>query len=161
MKKTLILTSLLITATLALSACTGQTTDTTTQTDTNQVAPATLPARPAEVNGIVKTIEGNEIVIMNELKEALSDEDRAAKQAERANLSQEERQALRQQELEATETEQITLQIPVGVPIMTGSGSADGSNVTAQLSDIKAGSYLSIWQTADGNIEAVKIKGLN
>ncbi len=98
---------------------------------------------------------------MNELKEALSDEDRAAKQAERANLSQEERQALRQQELEATETEQITLQIPVGVPIMTGSGSADGSNVTAQLSDIKAGSYLSICQTAHGNIEAVKIKGLN
>ncbi|MCD8485040.1 hypothetical protein LRY60_05655 [Candidatus Woesebacteria bacterium] len=53
------------------------------------------------------------------------------------------------------------MQIPVGVPIMTGSGNADGSNISANLADIKTGSYLSIWQDKQGQVEAVKIKGLN
>jgi len=163
MKKNILITLILLSSAVVFSACTNtnQNDQTSNNTQATEIAETTLPTRPAEINGQVKSIEGNEVVILNELKEALSNEERATRQKERANLSQEERQALRQEEIEEVETKQITLQIPVGVPVITGSGNADGLNVSASLADIKSGSYLSIWQNDQGQVEAVKIKGLN
>ena len=118
------------------------------------------PERPAEINGVIKTIEGNEVVVLKELKEAVSEEERLARQEERQNLSQEERQALRQEELETVETEPVTLIIPVGVPIVKGSGTTDGTNVSAKLTDLVSGVYVSIWLN-NNEPEMVKIKGLS
>ena len=143
-----------------IAGCTPSTTS-QSETPVNSVASQTnLPDRPAEINGVVKIIEGNEVIVINELREVISDEDRAIKQAERQNLSQEEKQALRQEELEQVETEQLTIMIPVGAPIVSGSGTGDGTNVSAQMSDIKSGSYISIWKTGD-TVEFVKLKGVN
>ena len=125
-----------------------------------EVETISTPDRPAEINGVIKTIEGNEVVVLKELKEAISEEERLARQEERQNLNQEERQALRQEELETIETEPITLIIPVGVPIVKGSGTTDGTNVAAKLTDLVSGVYVSIWLN-NNEPEMVKIKGLN
>jgi len=149
---------------MSLSACTADTQSNQTEVTNGvqEISVATLPDRPADINGVVKSIEGNEIVILNELKEELlTEEERDARQAERQSMTQEERQAIREAEMATVETEQLTLQIPVGVLILTGSGNADESNISAKIADIASGTYLSIWQNEQGEIEAVKIKGAN
>lgn len=119
------------------------------------------PDRPAEVNGTVLSVEGNVILIANEVgKEELPEEERDARQEERQNLTQEERQALRQEALEEMETEDLELVIPVGVPISKGSGDSSGGNVSAEISEITKGTYLSIWLNENNSPEFVKIKGL-
>lgn len=119
------------------------------------------PNRPADVNGLVRLIEGNEILIANELKtQTLTDEEREAQKIERQAMTQEERQALKTQEAENLETENVTLVIPVGVPIIKGSGEADGANILSELTEIKVGTYVSIWLN-DGQPEVVKLKGTN
>jgi len=84
----------------------------------------------------------------------------AKKKAERQKLSESERQAMRASELSNVKTEDTTLTIPVGVPIYKADGTGTGKALKSDLSEIKKGTYLSIWTTASG-IEAVKIKGLN
>lgn len=121
----------------------------------------TTPDRPAEINGLVRSIEGNEMVVANELRvKELSDEEREAQKAQRQSMTQEERQALKAEEAESLETENVTLTIPVGVPIIKGSGKADGTNLLADLSEIKVGTYVSVWLSGD-QVEAVKLKGVN
>lgn len=120
-----------------------------------------LPTRASEINGIVSSIEGNEIIIKKEIgAEVLTEEQMAQKKAERQKLSESQRQAMRASELANVKTEDTTLIIPVGVPIYKSDGTGTGKAVKSDLSVIKKGTYLSIW-TADGGIEAVKIKGLN
>lgn len=119
------------------------------------------PSRPAEINGTVVSVEGNIIVVSNEVgKEQLTEEERDARKEEMANLSQEERQAQRQQELESMETEDVEIVIPVGVPISKGSGDASGDNISAEISEIIKGTYVSIWVNEGNTPEFVKIKGL-
>lgn len=119
------------------------------------------PDRPAEINGTVISVEGNIVVVANEIgKELLSEEDRVARQEEMKNLSPEERQALRQQELENTETKDVEVTIPVGVTISKGSGDASGNNVSAEISELVKGTYISIWVSDSNTPEFVKIKGL-
>jgi len=151
-----------------ISASVGFTGCTTKNNDTNNQQPSItqnkideLPTRPAEINGTVRSIEGNEIVIANEIKnQILTEEEKEAQKIERQKLSQEERQALRQEAAAAAEIETVTLTIPVGVPIVKASGTGDGSVINAQLDEIKSGSYISIWVN-DGEAEAVKLKGVN
>ena len=122
----------------------------------------TTPNRPAEVNGVVKSIEGNEVVIANEIRDRnFTEEELAACKAERQAMSPEERRALREEELANLKTEIVNLIIPVGTPILKGSGDATGSNLTATLEEIKPGVYLSIWLDANQQVEMVKIKGIN
>ncbi len=119
------------------------------------------PTRASEINGIVSSIEGNEIIIKKEVgTEALTEEQMAQKKAERQKLSESQRQAMRASELANVKTEDTTLTIPVGVPIYKSDGTGVGKAVKSDLSVIKKGTYLSIWITDDG-VEAVKIKGLN
>ena len=120
------------------------------------------PERPAEINGSVLSVEGNILIIANEIgKEQLTEEERAKRKEEMQNLPQEERQALRQQELENTEKEDIEIVIPVGISIAKGGGDASGNNVSAEISEIIKGTYVSVWVKENNVPEFVKIKGLS
>lgn len=157
--KILIATVAVIGSTMLLSGCTGD--DTTSTTENIEAPSVATPERSAEINGLVRSIEGNEVVVSNEIKNLdLSDEEKEAQQADRQTMTQEERQALKAELSESLETETITLIIPIGVPIIKGSGVSDGSNSLAELSEIKTGTYVSMW-LSDGQVEAVKLKGVN
>jgi hypothetical protein len=159
--KTLTMVGIVTASAFFLGGCTNS--DSVTTTTELPSTNLESPARPAEVNGYVKSIEGNEIVIANEIKdrdEALTEEEKAAQQAERQSLSPEERQASRQATTEEIETENLTLIIPVGIPVVKSSGTADGTMVNGELSDIKTGTYLSIWLNGE-EVEFVKLKGVN
>ena len=75
-------------------------------------------------------------------------------------MSETERQALRASEVAGLKTEDVKMSIPVGVAIFKADGTGAGKILKSDLSEIKKGSYLSIWMSSE-NVEAVKIKGLN
>ena len=120
----------------------------------------TSPDRPAELNGLITFALGNEIKLANEIdKIILTEEEQAAKKAATQKLSPEERAAAREAEKINLKTEEISLSIPVGIPIVKGSGDASGNVVTADIADLSKGVYISIWTDTSGKIEYVKIKG--
>ena len=162
MKKT-VLFAFLVVSTVFLSGCSSsdQVPAKTTEQNVLLQNEETLPTRAAEISGVISSIEGNEIIIKKEIGvEVLTEEQMAKKKAERQKLSESERQAMRASELSNVKTEDTTLTIPVGVPIYKADGTGTGKALKSDLSEIKKGTYLSIWTTASG-IEAVKIKGLN
>lgn len=121
----------------------------------------TAPARPAELNGTVVSIEGNEVVIANEIgRVILSDEEQAAKKAAMQKMSDSERQAAKAQESQQYETTNVTVIVPVGVPITKGTGDGSGNSVLTDLSSLTKGTYVSIWTQSEGIAEYVKIKGI-
>lgn len=161
MKKTLTLATLLI-AVFFLSGCSSsdQALSTTSQNVMLQTE-ATPPTRAAEINGIISSIEGNEIIIKKEIGgEVLTEAQMAQKKADRQKMSETERQALRANEVSGLKTEDVKMNIPVGVAIFKADGTGTGKVVKGELNEIKKGAYLSIWMNAE-NVEAVKIKGLN
>lgn len=114
------------------------------------------PSRIAEVNGYILSIEGNEMVVANEMGvKVVTEEERARRQ----KLTQEERQALKAQESANLSKENVTITIPVGVSIVKGSGDASGSNVKAEMSEMVKGIYVSIWRSGE-SVEFVKLKGV-
>lgn len=119
------------------------------------------PARPAEITGTVVSVEGNEVILAKEIgREILTEAEQAAKQAERQKMSQEERQAAREAETAQYQTEEITLIIPVGVPIVQGTGDGSGATELTDLGSLVKGTYLSVWTNSSGSVEYIKIKGL-
>ena len=129
----------------------SQTKVTTVASNVNLVSPTRL----AEVNGYVTNIVGNEVIIANEIGlKQISEEERLRRQ----KLTQEERQALKASESANLTKETVNLTIPVGITIVKGSGDASGNNLSADLSEIKKGAYLSIWKSGE-EIEFVKLKG--
>jgi hypothetical protein len=122
----------------------------------SKTADLVSPARLAEVNGYILSVEGNEIVVANEkgVKE-ITEEERVRRQ----KLTQEERQALKAQESANLTKENISITIPVGISIVKGSGDASGSNIKAEMSEMTKGIYISIWKNGD-SIEFVKLKGV-
>ncbi len=127
-------------------------------TDPNQ------PERTAEVKGIVLSIDGTQVVIERYIKdsdEELTDEEKAAKKAERSQLSPEERQALKAAENAALQTERITVTLPVGVPIVQMV--SDGDTPIAEsvtLADVRGGMEVTVWTdggTDGSSAEYVKI----
>lgn len=127
----------------------------TTQSPTSNSL--TSPDRLAELNGYILSVEGNEIVIANEVgvKEINAEE-----KARRQKLTQEERQALKSQESANLTKQNMTITIPVGVTLVKGSGDASGSNLKAEMSEIVKGVYISIWKSGD-SVEFVKLKGVS
>ncbi|MEO8104746.1 MAG: hypothetical protein ABI602_00210 [Candidatus Saccharibacteria bacterium] len=122
------------------------------------------PARSAEIKGIVKSIEGNDLIIANEIDTVeLTTEQQAAQKAERQALSQEERQALKAQETATAKIENTNIMIPVGVQIKKTTGDTSGTLVGADLSDVKKGTYVWVW--VDGyhsdkqSVIFLKVKG--
>jgi len=132
---------------------------------TNPAQQQGQPTRVAELKGYVKSIEGNEVVIINEIstEPELTDAEKAAKKAERQNMSQEERQALKTEESVGLEKEDVRIIIPVGVTIKKTTGDASGNLVDAQLTDIKEGTYISLWvkdyKATNQIVEFVKVRG--
>ena len=121
----------------------------------------TAPTRPAEINGMITSALGNEIKIANEIdREILTEEEQAAKKAATQKLSPEERAASRQAEKANLKTKEISLMIPVGIPIVKGSGDASGNVIVADIADLSKGIYVSIWTNQSSEIEYVKIKGI-
>ncbi len=159
--KKIIFILIIISAGIGFTGCTTKDANTDdSQTNISQITNE-LPARPAEINGAVRSIEGNEVVVANEIKDqVLTEAEKEAQRIERQKLSPEERQALRQEAAATAEIETVTLTIPVGVPIVKASGVGDGSVINTQLDEIKSGSYVSIW-VIDDEVEAVKLKGTN
>lgn len=118
-----------------------------------------IPARPAEIKGMIASLEGNKIVVKNEIgREILSEEERENKKETRKKMTQEERQAFRGQGIDI-EVEDAAMEIPVGTMILKGSGDGKGGVVKVGFEDLQKGTYVSIWKTGE-NIEAIKIKGL-
>jgi len=114
------------------------------------------PDRPAEINGYVISVEGNDLIIANEVgKKVLTDEQKT----ERQKLSPEERQALRISEDSSVTKENVSLIVPVGTPIFKGAGTGTGENINADLAEIQKGVYISIWKNGD-NIKFIKLKGV-
>jgi hypothetical protein len=115
------------------------------------------PTRLAEINGYITSIQGNEVTIANEIgvKEVTAEE-----RAKRQKMTQEERQALKAQESANLTKESVDITIPVGIVIVKGSGSADGTNVKAEMSELTKGVYVSIWKTGN-SVEFVKLKGVS
>lgn len=129
----------------------------TTSESTTSIIALSSPTRLAEVNGYVLSIEGNELIVANELGvKEVTEEERARRQ----KLTQEERQALKAQESANLKKENVTITIPVGTTIVKGSGDASGTNVKAQMTEIVKGVYVSIWKTGD-SVEFVKLKGVS
>jgi len=121
----------------------------------------TSPQRPAEINGLIVSALGNEIKVANEVgKVILSEEEQAANKAAMQSMSQEERAAAREEAKIDLTTEDISLIIPVGVPIVKGSGDASGSLIGVDIADLLKGVYVSIWTDDQGKVEFVKIKGV-
>jgi mannitol-specific phosphotransferase system IIBC component len=119
-----------------------------------------VSTRPAEINGLISSMEGNMLIVKNEIsKEILSEEDAAKQKAERQKMTQEEKQAIKAEETANAKTEDISIQMPVGVVILKGSGDGSGDSVTATYEDLKKGTYVSVW-IKDGNVETIKIKGI-
>lgn len=119
-----------------------------------------LPTRPAEITGYILSSIGNEIIIDKEIdKIALTEEEQAAKKINMQKLSPEERAAARELETASLKTEEVKLIIPVGIPIVKGSGDASGNVVSADIAELSKGVYTSIWTDNTGNIEYIKIKG--
>ncbi|MBP9820407.1 hypothetical protein KBC79_06775, partial [Candidatus Woesebacteria bacterium] len=134
--------------------------NTTSEIITNEQSPTIAPTRPAEITGSVTSVLGNELKIAKEIgKTILSEEEQAAKKVAMQKLSPEERIAAREAENAALTTEETVVTIPVGIPVVKGSGDASGSVVSADIADLSKGTYLSIWFDAQGKVEYVKIKG--
>lgn len=130
--------------------------------DSSETRTSEQPARPAEVNGTIISAQGNELVIANELnRPTLSDEEKEANKGSRQDLSPEERTALREEEQQEFETENVSITIPVGVPIIGGSGEATGELVKIDIAELAKGTYISAWVTPENIIEYVKVKGTN
>jgi hypothetical protein len=156
-------TILVLSTILIFSGC-GQTQENASNND--QLAAiirddaSVAPTRPAEINGIISSLEGNKLIVKNEVgKPVLSEEEMAKQKAERQKMTQEERQALKAQETANAKTEDVSIEVPVGKTILKGTGDGSGNSMKASFEDLKKGIYVSIWML-EGKIEVIKIKGL-
>jgi hypothetical protein len=122
------------------------------------------PERTAEVKGVVLAINGTDLQIERYIKdptEELTDEEKAAKKASRAEMTQEERQALKAAENAGLETERVTVSVPVGTPIVQMV--LDGDTPVAEpssLADIRGGMEITVWTdgaTDGGTAQYVKL----
>ncbi|MGB4593580.1 MAG: hypothetical protein WBI63_07415 [Coriobacteriia bacterium] len=135
---------------------------------TGATADPNQPDRTAEVKGTVVSVDGTVVVIdrlIVDPSEELSDEEKAAKKAERASMSMEERQALKAAEQADVPVERVSVEVPVGVRIVKMILEGDTSVAqAASLGDLKAGANVTIWTdgpTDGGTAEYVKIQSGN
>ncbi|MFA5994181.1 MAG: hypothetical protein WC823_04435 [Parcubacteria group bacterium] len=160
--KKILTTTLLLTGVVFLSGC-GTSPEAQEAEKLSAIvsnSQVTTPTRPAEINGVISSMEGNQLVIKNEVdKKILSEEEQAKQKAERQKMTQEERQALKAQETANAKTEDVSIAVPVGVAISKGTGDGSGNSVAATYADLKKGGYVSVWMK-DGQVETIKIKGI-
>lgn len=129
--------------------------------DSSTLNTQVAPTRAADITGQIVAVEGNEVIVAKEVgRVILTEAEQAVKKAEMQKLSEEQRKAAREAESAQYPTENVTLIIPVGVPIAQGTGDGSGQSKLVDLSALSKGTYVSIWMVSDGNVEYVKIKGL-
>ncbi|MDZ4168189.1 MAG: hypothetical protein U1E26_00845 [Coriobacteriia bacterium] len=135
---------------------------------TGQSGDPNQPERTAEVKGAVISVDGTTVVIdrlLIEPSQELTEEEKAAKKAERQGMSMEERQAAKAAEQAGLASERVNVEIPVGVTMTRMIPGDDGPTVQpATLADVKVGVTLSVWTDgpADGGVaEYVKIQASN
>ena len=107
------------------------------------------PARVAEIYGKVKSIQGNVVLIAEMQRQQtaaeLSAADKAKRQAEMQALSAEERAKLLASQ-EVMTGKNITMTVPVGIPIKIRGTGSDGPTVKdGTIASIKVGSVVNIW----------------
>lgn len=126
------------------------------------------PDRTAEVKGTVVSVDGTTVVVdrlLYDPSEELTEEEQAAKRAERQTMSVEERQAAKAAEQAGLTTERVSVEVPVGVSMSRMLPGEDQPTAQpATLSDLKAGVTVSIWTdgaTDGGMAEYVKIQAAN
>ncbi len=107
------------------------------------------PVRVAEIYGKVKSIQGNVVLIAEMQRQQtgteLSAADKAKRQAEMQALSTEERQKLLASQ-EVMTGKNITMTVPVGIPIkIRGTGSNGPTVQDGTIASIKVGSVVNIW----------------
>jgi len=107
------------------------------------------PDRVAEVYGKIKSIQGNVVLIAEMQRQQtgaeLSATDKAKRQAEMQALSTEERQKL-QASQEVMTGKNITMTVPVGIPIKIRGTASNGPTVQdGTIASIKVGSVVNIW----------------
>lgn len=126
------------------------------------------PERTAEVKGTVISVDGTTVIVdrlLTDRAEELTEEEKAAKRAERQGMTMEERQAAKAAEQAGLETERVSVEVPVGVTITKMAAEGDAMvPKPAMLADIKVGLTVTIWTdgAADGGVaEYVKIQGTN
>jgi hypothetical protein len=118
-----------------------------------------------EVKGTVVSVDGTTVVIdrlISDPSTELTDEEKAAKKAERASMSMEERQALKAAEQAGLPIERVSVDVPVGVRIvkMVLEGETSVAQ-TASLGDLRAGVTVTVWTdgATDGGVaEYVKVQ---
>jgi len=126
------------------------------------------PDRTAEVKGAVVSVDGTTVVVdrlLYDPSEELTDEEKAAKRAERQAMSMEDRQAAKAAEQAGLATERVSVEVPVGVTMTRMIPGEDQPTAQpATLSDLKAGVTVSIWtdgKTDGGVAEYVKVQAGN
>lgn len=126
------------------------------------------PDRTAEVKGTVVSVDGTTVVVdrlLYDASEELTEDEKAAKRAERQAMSMEDRQAAKAAEQAGLATERVSVEVPVGVSMSRMIPSEDEPTAQpATLSDLKAGVTVSIWTdgpTDGGLAEYVKIQAAN
>lgn len=108
----------------------------------------------AEVYGKVKSIQGNVVLVAAMQRQQtgaeLSEEDKAKRREQMQSLSEEERKNL-QAAQEIMTGKNITITVPVGIPVKVKASGASGTAVEdGIIASIKAGSIVNIWtETGD------------
>jgi len=177
MKKSLIIGAVVVLIALAgaayfgaglLAGGSGAATAGASASAASQTGDPNQPERTAEIKGAVVSVDGTTIVVDRLLVDAsaeLTDEEKAAKKAERQSMTMEQRQALKAAETAGVPTERVTVEIPVGVTISRMVQEGDTSVAkSGALSDIKAGATVTIWTdggTTGSSAEYVKIQAGN
>lgn len=123
----------------------------------NPVDPA-KPDRPADLQGKVKQIRGNQISILKAqiTGPELTEEEKAKRREQMQQLSPEERAKAREERTKITD-ETMDLTIPVGIPIVsTQNVGGKIETETLNLADIKQGDFIKFWFT-NGNPDEIAL----
>ncbi|MDF1616431.1 hypothetical protein [Petrocella sp. FN5] len=151
-----------------ISGCSFETTEVESKTSEASTIEATttpVPERKAEVMGIIKNVIGNEVSVSLLLKNTeseenmeqealLTDEEKAAKQAEKKAANQ----AANARNIEKDPMEKVELSgemrdvvIPVGTKVVQSTGT--GEFIDLNIGDILKGTSVKIWLIEDGEGE--------
>ena len=159
---------ILLSTVLVLSACSSNTAATGATSGVGNASASTTsvaakgvpvaPTRTAELYGQVKSIIGNEVVLLlaeqTTTTETLTDAQKEAKKAEMQALSAEERAKVKNEAIKFT-GKSATITIPVGTPITSAVSSTDKEVLKElTLTDIRGGIFLKIWTEEGGTGDA-------
>lgn len=124
--------------------------------DSGSPADPAKPDRPADLQGKVKQIRGNQLTIFKIEATApeMTEEEKAKRREQMQQLSPEEKAKTREERNKITD-ETMDLTIPVGIPVITTQNIAGKIETeTLNLADIKQGDLIKFWYV-NGNPEEI------